>query len=114
MQVPGPRSSLSRKVFQTKIKDSKKKAKMPPQQQVLNQKLMKLAKKVSLIKSFLTSNSVWKSLKNIFFYSIVAIKGKMSSAAKKGSIAKGVEHDAMGIKWNKSMWDNMESKFSLL
>ena len=47
---------------------------------------------------------------------LVAIKGKIggvSAAGKKGTAtSKGVEHDAMGLKWNKSMWDNMESTFS--
>ena len=49
---------------------------------------------------------------NVFsLSSIVAIKEKLKTGGKKGTMAtKGVEHDAMGIKWNKSMWDNMESK----
>ena len=35
----------------------------------------------------------------------------LGPGGKKGaSASKGIEHDAMGIKWNKSMWDNMESK----
>ena len=49
-----------------------------------------------------------------FFLSLIAAKGGKASgggSGKKGSAnTKGVEHDAMGTKWNKSMWDNMESK----
>ena len=48
--------------------------------------------------------------------SLIAAKGGKASGGgggggKKGSAnTKGVEYDAMGTKWNKSMWDNMESK----
>jgi len=39
-----------------------------------------------------------------------AVRGKVSTSGKKGAAnTKGVEYDAMGVKWNKSMWDNMES-----
>ena len=49
---------------------------------------------------------------------LIAVKGGKTSSGgggvgggKKGSAnTKGVEYDAMGTKWNKSMWDNMESK----
>ena len=48
--------------------------------------------------------------------SLIAAKGGKASgggSGKKGSAnTKGVEYDAMGTKWNKSMWDNMESKYS--
>jgi hypothetical protein len=40
------------------------------------------------------------------------LKGKNLLGGKKSSgAAKGVGYDAMGSKWNKAMWDNMESKF---
>ena len=81
------------------------------QQQVLNQKLMKLVKKVSLIKKVHFTILYEFYIKCISLSSTVAIKEKSKTGGKKGTMAtKGVEHDAMGMKWNKSMWDNMESK----
>ena len=59
----------------------------------------------------------------IIFKSIVHLvfKGKLGMpGAKKGGGAgpstpsKGVTYDAMGTKWNKAMWDNMESKCLIL
>ena len=48
-------------------------------------------------------------------------KGKLGMpGSKKGGGAgpstpsKGVTYDAMGSKWNKAMWDNMESKCLIL
>ena len=39
-----------------------------------------------------------------------SVKGKLGIGKKGPGGAKGVEYDAMGSKWNKAMWDNMESK----
>ena len=48
------------------------------------------------------------------FVSLSAAKGVKVSEGKSGKKSsantRGVEYDAMGSKWNKSMWDNMESK----
>ena len=49
----------------------------------------------------------------VFFVSFAAKGVKVSDGkgGKKGSEkTRGVEYDAMGSKWNKSMWDNMESE----
>ena len=41
----------------------------------------------------------------------ISVKAKLGGGgASKKSTTKGVEYDAMGTKWNKAMWDNMESK----
>ena len=40
-----------------------------------------------------------------------SVKGKLGIGKKGPGGAKGVEYDAMGSKWNKAMWDNMESKY---
>jgi len=51
----------------------------------------------------------------LFSGTSLATKGKYAVGGKKASsLNKGVEYDAMGSKWNKSMWDNMESKPKLL
>ena len=42
---------------------------------------------------------------------IFSVKGKLGIGKKGPGGAKGVEYDAMGSKWNKAMWDNMESKY---
>ena len=42
---------------------------------------------------------------------VLLVKAKLGGGgASKKSTTKGVEYDAMGTKWNKAMWDNMESK----
>ena len=50
----------------------------------------------------------------IFFVSFIAAKGVKVSEGKSGKKGsdktRAVEYDAMGSKWNKSMWDNMESE----
>ena len=45
------------------------------------------------------------------FVCIFSVKGKLGIGKKGPGGAKGVEYDAMGSKWNKAMWDNMESKY---
>ena len=40
-----------------------------------------------------------------------SVKGKLGIGKKGPGGAKGVEYDAMGSKWNKAMWDNMESEY---
>ena len=49
----------------------------------------------------------------ILFCVYFSVKGKLGIGKKGPGGAKGVEYDAMGSKWNKAMWDNMESKYVL-
>ena len=45
------------------------------------------------------------------FFTAKGVKVSDGKGGKKGSEkTRGVEYDAMGSKWNKSMWDNMESE----
>ena len=111
----GPLNSRCQKVFQMKSKSSRKLEVKMRLQQVLNQKLMRLPKKVGISKSSYMGIFSWWFIYFSVQVGIALTKGnKVSTVSKKGTVAsKGIEHDAMGLKWNKTMWDNMESKFIL-
>ena len=58
---------------------------------------------------------IFKSFVHLVFKGKLGMPGsKKGGGAGPSTPSKGVTYDAMGSKWNKAMWDNMESKCLIL